>query len=123
MTIGKRIKERRIELGLTVDQVAEALNKNRATIYRYESNDIEKLPIDILEPLATVLSTTPAYLMGWENKKTVHSNNSERDKEVLEIMKIYLSLSDEGKTKAEEYAKMLKDTEVYRASHDDKNKN
>ena len=66
MTIGERIKERRIELNLTVDDVALALNKNRATIYRYESNEIEKLPTTVLEPLAKILRTTPQYLMGWE---------------------------------------------------------
>lgn len=65
MTIGERIKERRKQLGLTVDELAERLGKNRATIYRYESNDIEKLPTTVLEPLAKVLDVTPAYLMGW----------------------------------------------------------
>ena len=67
MTIGERIKFRRRELGLSVDEVANALKKNRATIYRYESNDIEKLPITVLEPLARVLQTTPAKLMGWND--------------------------------------------------------
>lgn len=70
MTIGERIKLRRLEIGLSVDQVAEKIGKNRATIYRYESNDIEKFPLDILDPLAEVLRTTPAYLMGWEESKT-----------------------------------------------------
>ncbi len=42
------------------------LNKNRATIYRYENGDIENMPIDVLEPLAKALNTTPAYLMGWQ---------------------------------------------------------
>ncbi len=65
MNIGERIKSRRLELGLSVDDVAEALNKNRATVYRYESNAIENLPITTLEPLARVLKTTPPYLMGW----------------------------------------------------------
>lgn len=69
MTIGERIKLRRLEIGLSVDQVAEKIGKNRATIYRYESNDIEKFPLDILYPLAEVLRTTPAYLMGWEERK------------------------------------------------------
>lgn len=68
MTIGERIRERRKELGLSVDELAERLNKNRATIYRYESNDIEKLPTTVLEPLANALGVTPAYLMGWEDK-------------------------------------------------------
>lgn len=66
MTIGERIKERRKELGITVDELAEKLGKNRATIYRYESNEIEKLPTTVLEPLANALGVSPGYLMGWE---------------------------------------------------------
>lgn len=76
MTIGERIKQRRIELGLSVDEVAEKLGKNRATVYRYESNDIENLPVGTLEPLATILETTPAQLMGWEDSD---NHNSETD--------------------------------------------
>lgn len=66
MNIGQRIKQRRIELGLTVDDIAEKIGKNRATVYRYESSEIEDLPTSVLEPLAKALLTTPAYLMGWE---------------------------------------------------------
>ncbi|MDU2491662.1 MAG: helix-turn-helix domain-containing protein [Clostridium celatum] len=66
MNVGDRIKKRRTELGLSVEDVAKMLNKNRATIYRYESNDIENLPLSILEPLSKILQTTPAFLMGWE---------------------------------------------------------
>ena len=66
MRIGKRIKQRRLELGYTADALAKLLNKNRATIYRYENGDIENMPIDVLEPLAKALNTTPAYLMGWQ---------------------------------------------------------
>jgi transcriptional regulator with XRE-family HTH domain len=60
MTIGERIKNRRTELGLSVDFVAAKLNKNRATIYRYESDEIENLPITILEPLAVILQSSRA---------------------------------------------------------------
>ena len=70
MTIGKRIQARRKEIGMTVDQLAEKIGKNRATVYRYENNDIEKYPLDILQPLADALRTTPAFLMGWEGPLT-----------------------------------------------------
>lgn len=76
MTVGERIKSRRTELGLSADEVATALNKNRATVYRYESEDIEKLPTTVLEPLAKVLRTTPAYLMGWENEENKMPSNA-----------------------------------------------
>lgn len=67
MKVGQRIRKRRKELGLTAEQVAEKLGKNRATIYRYESSGIENLPSAVLEPLAKVLQTTPAELMGWSS--------------------------------------------------------
>lgn len=74
MLIGERIKQRRKELGLSVDEVADKIGKNRATVYRYESKDIEKLPLEVLEPLAKALDTTPAFLMGWEEPKDTANN-------------------------------------------------
>ena len=74
MTIGERIKQRRTELGLSVDEVAEKLGKNRATVYRYESNEIENLPVGTLEPLAKILETTPAQLMGWDDNESQASD-------------------------------------------------
>lgn len=64
MTIGKRIKERRLSLGMTVDELAKKLGKNRATVYRYESDAIKEMPLSVLVPLADALYTTPAYLIG-----------------------------------------------------------
>lgn len=39
MTVGNRIKRRRKDLQMSVDELAQKLNKNRATIYRYESSN------------------------------------------------------------------------------------
>ena len=69
MDIGTRIKQRRKELGMSAEKLGEILGKNRATIFRYESGYIENLPLDILEPIAKALHTTPAYLMGWEDEQ------------------------------------------------------
>lgn len=70
MNVGQRIKNRRKELGMSADELAELIDKNRATIYRYEKNEIENMPYDVIEPLAKVLNVSPAYLMGWENQAT-----------------------------------------------------
>ena len=83
MTIAERIKNRRKELGLSVEEVAERLGKNRATVYRYESNEIEKLPTTILEPLAMVLRTTPGYLMGWTEQKNAPENGKDLRSEII----------------------------------------
>lgn len=67
MTIGERIKQRRIELGFDANELASKIGKSRATVYRYENGDIENMPTTVLEPIAKALNTTPAYLMGWSN--------------------------------------------------------
>lgn len=68
MSIGNRIKSLRTQRGMTIDDLAGKLGKNRTTVYRYENGDIENLPLDALKPLAEILETSPAYLMGWEDK-------------------------------------------------------
>jgi transcriptional regulator with XRE-family HTH domain len=69
MTIGDRIKIRRKQLRMSADELGRRLGKDRSTIYRYEKGDIENLPLDILEPIAVALDTTPQYLMGWEQEQ------------------------------------------------------
>lgn len=68
MTVGERIKALRKEKGISVDKLAELIGKDRATIYRYESKDIENMPTSVLEPLAIALGTTPGYIMGWSDR-------------------------------------------------------
>lgn len=88
--IGDRIRERRKELGITAEQVAEALGLSPATIYRYERGDIEKVPGSILEPLAAVLMTTPKALMGWEPPPIFAvAAEPEASERALHIAKLY----------------------------------
>ncbi|XIN06589.1 XRE family transcriptional regulator [Enterococcus faecium] len=92
MDIGERMKLRRKELNLSADVVAEKLGVSRSTIFRYEKGDIEKLPTNILEDIAEVLKTTPAFLMGWE------------DENAPSIETIYKQLNPERQTKVYNFA-------------------
>lgn len=65
MKIGERIKQRRLELHMSAGELGSLIGKNRATVYRYESGDIESISLDMLDPLAEALSVTPEQLMGW----------------------------------------------------------
>lgn len=69
MSIGDRIKRRREELNMSAEMLGQKIGKAKTTIYRYETGSIENLPSNILEPIAKALMTTPAYLMGWTDKK------------------------------------------------------
>lgn len=67
MEINKIIKRRRLELGLTLKDVAKSLGIAESTVSRYESSDIQNMGIDKIEALSKVLKCSPAYLMGWED--------------------------------------------------------
>lgn len=86
MEVYERIKERRKQLGLSADDVAEALGVSRATVYRYESADIEKLPTTIMEPLSKILHCSIAYLMGWDESVNANSDSfklSDLEKDII----------------------------------------
>ena len=91
MRIGDRIKERRKYLRISADELGKKLGKDRSTIYRYEKGDIENLPLDILEPIAEALETTPQYLMGWNE---VQKKNDDITDIILELRKdeVFLSI-------------------------------
>ena len=59
-----RIKKLRQERGLSVQELADMIGKNRATVYRYENGDIENMSSKAMHDLASALNTTPMYLMG-----------------------------------------------------------
>lgn len=67
MTTGERIKKRRLELGLSQEELAKRLgNKSRASVCTVEK-DKEDLTTDRIRKYAEALETTPAYIMGWDD--------------------------------------------------------
>lgn len=104
MHVGKRIRERRRDLHMSVDELAKRLGKNRATVYRYEKGDIENLPMDILGPLANALNTTPQYLMGWVDIEVLES---EKRSLVTEQSKKWNAEFPPGAFREDEYEKLM----------------
>ncbi len=106
MTIADRIRNRRIELGLSVDELAKKLNKNRATVYRYESSYIKTYSPDVMEALAQALNTTPSYFYGYESNKRSSDNSISKDEQHL--ISAYRALNAHGQELLLERAEELK---------------
>ncbi len=60
--IGLRIKQRRIELDLTQEELGNRLNLNKSTIQRYESGAISKIKLPVLQEIAKQLNVDPDWL-------------------------------------------------------------
>lgn len=67
MEVGTIIKQRRLDLGLTMKQVADKMGVAEATISRWESGNISNMRRDKIKLLADALFIKPEVLMGWSN--------------------------------------------------------
>ena len=65
-----KIKSRRIELGLSYQDLANLTGISKSTLQRYETGYIKKVPINQIEVLAKALQINPGYLMGWKDVDT-----------------------------------------------------
>ena len=69
-TIGDRIKAKRLEKGISQDELARVLGyKSRSSINKIEK-DGRNLPQQKIAAIAQVLGTTPSYIMGWDEATT-----------------------------------------------------
>lgn len=66
MALKDNIKAKRLEAGMTLEELSKKVGVSRQTIHRYESGVINNIPSDNIEKIAQALNTTPQYLMGWE---------------------------------------------------------
>ena len=60
------IRMRRLELDMTMKELAEKVGVSEGTISRWESGDIENMKRDKIAALARALEVPPAVLMDWE---------------------------------------------------------
>lgn len=68
--MARRIKELRQARGLTLEQVATVVGVGKSTVRKWETGMIANMKRDKIALLARALSTTPAYLMGWDEETT-----------------------------------------------------
>ena len=69
MSIADIIKQRRIELNLTLKEVAIKVGVAEATVQRWESGNIKNLRQDKISKLAEALKCSPQHLMGWYDEE------------------------------------------------------
>lgn len=65
MEIRDILRNRRIELHLTMKQIADAVGVSEGTVSRWESGDIDNMRRDKIAALSKVLSLDPRVIMGW----------------------------------------------------------
>ena len=68
MALKDKLKKKRLENNLTLEEAANKLGVAKPTLQRYESGVISNIPSDKIEKLAEIYRTSPAFLMEWEDE-------------------------------------------------------
>lgn len=71
-TIGMRIKECRVKMGMTQDELAEIMSIPKKTLSGYEC-DRTDIKGSVIADLARYLHTTPNYLLGFNEDSVAES--------------------------------------------------
>lgn len=92
MGIGDRIKQRRLDLGMSQQELADAMGyTSKSTINKIEvgKNDVSQSKV---VKFASVLKTTPSFLMDWEDDEFYlgnYNNNIEYLSDKPELLELY----------------------------------
>ncbi len=101
-TMVSRIRDLRMVRGLTQEDLAFQLYRNKSTISQYENDDID-LRASVIEQLARVLNTKPGYFFGQED------NGIESEKGAGELLR---NIKDDRFMKAAyEHLRIVSNTE------------
>ncbi|WP_063779771.1 helix-turn-helix domain-containing protein [Paenibacillus sp. FSL P4-0081] len=92
---GSNLKKRRIELGLTLEEVGNIVGVGKSTVRKWETGSIENMKRDKIALLAKALQTTPLFIMGVEETET--SNIVEFNDFEIKLIEKYRELDEKGK--------------------------
>ena len=67
--IGFRIKDRRLELKLTQEEVGKKVGVTKSTIQRYENGLIKELKMPVIQAIANALDVNPDWIVLKSNDK------------------------------------------------------
>lgn len=73
MNLGEKLKNRRMELGLTLEQVGEIAKVSKSTVMKWETGFIENMRRDKIILLAEALQVSPLWIIGLEDESYINS--------------------------------------------------
>lgn len=117
MEMKDKIKQRREELGLTLEEVGNIVGVGKSTVRKWETGDIANMRRDKIAKLAVALRTSPAYLLGYdETGKTADPKVDGLPPKENELLALYRGVNPDGQRYILQQAEFANSREEYRLS-------
>lgn len=93
--IGKRIKQRRQYLNLTLQEVASSVGVATSTVQRYENGTISRYKLPVIESIAKILEVNPLWLIKEDEpidlSKTIADRYDELNDDYKKLVEIQIN--------------------------------
>ena len=107
----ERIRKLITESGKTYQELEKLTGIKKSSLQRYASGVTEKIPLSAIEKLADAFCVPAAYIMGWEKdgpeEQAAFDAKVLADKDVMDMLRDYYSLSEEQKKAVRQMVKAL----------------
>lgn len=96
MDMSDRIKERRIAVGYTQEELGKRLGLQKSAIAKYENGRVENIKRSIISKMADILECSPSYLMGWSNNIQNNPTNQQLSNKEQRLLNDFRNLNTQG---------------------------
>lgn len=112
--IGNRIKQAREKLNISQEELGKQLGLNKSSIQRYESGQVKRIKLPILENMAIILNVNPSWLILKSDKPDCDYNSNVLSNDEKQLLELYRSFNVEGKEKLLDVASDMAQLDRYK---------
>ena len=82
-TMGQRIKQKRTEYGLTMEELGNRLGVQKSAVNKWEKGEVLNIKRSYIKEMADIFHCSPAWLMGMDDVKDVTLTYTAEGKEAV----------------------------------------
>lgn len=115
MSIGMRIKELRVEHGLTQSELGEKVGVKKAAVQKWESGQVQNLKHDTIRKLCIIFGKSPSYFIFDDHElmcdervrdglRLIEEIERTYGEDVVRLMSLFVDLDEEHRAHVLSYA-------------------
>lgn len=85
-TMAQRIKEKRLEYHLTMEELGQKLGVQKSAVNKWEKNQVENIKRSTIAKMAEIFQCRPSWLMGYDAETNVTVTYESPGKEPLKLL-------------------------------------